>query len=134
MTDRLWRIQNVVELHGKFKQAYLVGKQLVEAGASIEVVLRDAKSKRSTDQNKRYWRILREVAAVAWIDGKQFDDETWHEYFRRLFIGANEISLPDGSTMLRGISTTTLNVSEFSDYMDAIVRWASENGFELDVL
>lgn len=133
MKDRLWRIQHPAELRGKFKQSYEVGRKMIESGA-IEVVLRDAKSKRSIEQNKRYWKILREVAAVAWIDGKQFDDETWHEYFRRLFIGANEITLPDGSTLLRGISTTTLNVAEFTDYMDAIVRWSSENGFELDVM
>jgi hypothetical protein len=107
-----------------FKLAYTVAGQLVTHG-DIELILRPYKSKRSLDQNARYWAILREIAAVVWVDGKQFSDEAWHEHFKRTFIGCDD--LPGGGTV--GISTTTLTVAEFADYMTRIEQWCAEQGF-----
>lgn len=127
--ERIFRIQSIAGLRGMFSSAYAVAKRLMEEGKEIEIILRERKSKRSIDQNRRYWAILREVAAVVWVNGRQYSDEVWHEHFRRTFIGKNEITLPDGSTELRGISTTTLNVGEFTEYMDRIEQWCAEQGY-----
>ena len=60
--------------------------------------------------------------------GRQFADEAWHESFKRKFIGLAE--LPDGS--MAGISTTTLSVAEFSDYVDRIRQYAVQHfGIEI---
>jgi len=112
-----------------FRSAYDLCQQLMGEGAAYELVLRPMKSKRSIEQNKRYWLLLREIAATAWLNGRQFSDETWHEFFKRTFIGCDEIAMPDGSTELRGISTTKLKVDEFGDYMLQIEQWAAEQGF-----
>lgn len=130
MADRIFRIQGAAGINPAFKAAHgLVQGLMREAGSGYELVLRPLKSKRSIDQNKRYWALLREIEHAVWVNGRQYDDETWHEYFRRQFIGCNE--LPDGS--LVGISTTKLSVAEFGDYMTRIEHWAAEQGYPLMV-
>lgn len=93
----------------------------------LEIVVSEYKAKRSDAQNKRYWAILNEIAESAWVDGKQFSSDAWHERFKRVLIGSEE--LPGGGEV--GISTTTLDVAEFSTYMDKIESYAvSELGVE----
>lgn len=95
---------------------------MAQAGRPLAVEVREHKARRSTQANRRYWALLRYVAAHAWVGGRQYGDEAWHELFKRRFIGLDE--LPDGSTA--GISTTTLDVGAFCDYMAAIEHYAAE--------
>lgn len=97
-------------------------------GRPLAVDVREHKAKRSSAQNRRLWALLRSIASDAWVDGKQFSDEAWHEHFKRRFIGCEE--LPDGASC--GISTTTLDVGSFTDYMTRIEEYAaSELGLEI---
>lgn len=98
-----------------------------EAQGGYELVIRPLKSKRSIEQNKRYHALLRDLSAVAWLDGRQYGPEAWAEYFKQTFIGWDD--LPGGGK--RGISTTTLSVAEFGDYMTRIEAWAAEQGWPL---
>lgn len=94
---------------------------LAKDGKPLAVTVTEHKAKRSADQNRRYWSILNEIAANAWIDGKQFSAEAWHEHFKRKLIGCEET--PDGGSV--GISTTTLNTAEFTDYMNKVEAFAA---------
>jgi hypothetical protein len=96
------------------------------AGEPLRIEVTQRGDKRSAEQNKRYWALLRSISEQAWVDGRQFDSETWHELFRRQYIGTEEIHLPDGTRIERGISTTTLSVSEFTSLMDRIEQYAAE--------
>lgn len=101
---------------------------LAAAGKPLAVTVQEHKAKRSGDQNKRYWAILNEIASNAWINGRQFSSEAWHEFFKTRFIGYEET--PDGRQI--GISTTTLSIAEFGDYMTRIeVYSADELGIEI---
>ncbi|WP_181264125.1 recombination protein NinB, partial [Pseudomonas aeruginosa] len=132
VADRTFRIQGAAGIRPAFVAAWnLIQGLMKEAQGGYELVLRPLKSKRSIEQNKRYWSLLRELAAVAWIDNRQFDDQVWHEQFKRWFIGCEDVKLPDGSTELRGISTTKLTVDEFGIYMTKIEAWAAEQGWPL---
>lgn len=103
-------------------------RALAEAGKPLAVTVSEHKAKRSTDQNKRYWAILNEIAAGAWVNGKQFSADAWHEFFKAEFIGKEET--PDGRQI--GISTTTLDVAEFGEYMTRVEHYAAEQlGLEL---
>lgn len=97
-------------------------RALAGAGKPLAVTIQEHKAKRSVDQNKRYWAILNEIAANAWVSGRQFSAEAWHEFFKAKFIGYEET--PDGR--LHGISTTTLNVAEFGDYMTRIEVYSTD--------
>lgn len=103
-------------------------RSMADAGKPLAITVAEHKSKRSIEQNKRMWVILRQIEEGAWIDGKQFTQDAWHEEFKRKFIGVEE--LPGGGTV--GISTTSLNVEEFAAYMTRIeVYAATELGVEL---
>ena len=129
--ERIYRVKDVsvARVRCYFVLAFTVAKQFTEP---FEIVLRPIKAKRTQDQNRRMWALLREVAATVWIDGRQFTDEVWHEHFKRQFIGQEEITLPSGATEIRGISTTTLNVADMGRYMDEISQWCVEQGFPLE--
>lgn len=96
-------------------------------GRPLAVTVSEHKTKRSGEQNKRLHALLQEIAEQAWIGGKRFDAETWKEHYRRKFIGTEEIDMPDGSRLERGISTTTLDVAEFSSFMDRITADAASD-------
>lgn len=94
-------------------------------GEPLRVEIHQRGNRRTLEQNRRYWAVLNEIADQAWVDGKQYDADTWHEHFRRAFIGKNEVVMPSGEIIERGISTTTLNVSEFADFMGKIEAYAA---------
>ena len=131
MADRTFRIQSAAGLRAAFTAAWNLAGELIKSGDGYELVIRKLKSKRSHEQNKRYWALLRELSAVAWIDGRQYPDQTFHEWFKRQFIGCEESVMPDGKIDIRGISTTALSIEQFGDYMTKIEQWSAENGFPL---
>lgn len=127
MAERSFRIQGAAGIRPAFVAAWnLIQTLMRESGSGYELVLRPLKSKRSIEQNRRYWALLREISAVAWVEGRRYSEEVWHEQFKRWFIGCDEVVMPDGTTQLRGISTTRLNVEEFGAYMTQIEAWATE--------
>ena len=93
-----------------------------------ELVVRKYGKKRTVDQNKRYHAVCREISEQLFVDGKRYGPDTLKEHFKRLFIGTTDATLPDGTTAVYGISTTTLNVGQFADFMTKIDVWACEHG------
>lgn len=127
--ERRWFIRGTVTIKSLFRACYDAALEAAKSGQEMELLLRPAKSKRSQEQNRRYWALLREVAAVVWVGNRRYSDEVWHEQFKRWFIGIEEVTMPDGQTEQRGMSTTTLTVSEFNTYMTEIEAWCAEQGF-----
>ena len=86
-------------------------------------VLTVARRKRTKAQNRRYWGngVLAQVAAQAVVGGKQYSAKTWHEMFKRMFIGVEE--LPDGQVV--GKSSSGLTTSEFSDFCTQVEAYAA---------
>jgi len=104
--------------------------ELAQAGKPLQITVAEYKAKRSIEQNKRYWALLNEIAEQAWVGGKQFSGDAWHEHMKRKFIGCED--LPGGGQI--GISTTALSVSEFGDYMTKVEQFATvELGVEFSL-
>lgn len=128
MQTRVWYIGNSREkLH---RVLSLLAQFLIREEDDYELVLREHRRARSVEQNRRYWAIVQEIAANE-VDGRRFAPESWHEYFKGQFIGKEEIKLPWGETFNRPISTTTLDVGQFSEYMTQIEAWAAQQGILL---
>lgn len=95
----------------------------------LEVVVREYKKNRNLEQNKRLHAMLQEIADQVWIDGKQFNMETWKEYYKRMFLGV--IELPNGNLMAN--PTHKLNTKECAEFMQKIEAHAvSEFGVVFD--
>jgi hypothetical protein len=86
-------------------------------------VLTVAKRKRTKPQNRRYWGrgVLAQIAEQATVNGKRFSAETWHEQFKRQFIGV--IELPSGEVI--GKSSTGLSTVEFCAFSDQVEAFAA---------
>ncbi|WP_312800431.1 hypothetical protein [Pseudomonas sp.] len=128
MSERIFRINEQAGLRAAFLAAWnLAGGMIGKAKHGLEIVVRPMKDKRSVAQNRRYHALIRELSAIAWLDGRQYSKEAWHEWAKQEFIGWED--LPNGQR--RGISTTTLSIEDFGNYMTQIEQWAASNGWPL---
>lgn len=128
MSERIFRINEEAGLRAAFLAAWnLAGGMIGKAKHGLEIVVRPMKDKRSVAQNRRYHALIRELSAIAWLDGRQYSKEAWHEWAKQEFIGWED--LPNGQR--RGISTTTLSIEDFGNYMTQIEQWAASNGWPL---
>lgn len=97
----------------------------------LEIVVRKYNSKRSIEQNKRLWKIYQIISENAFINGKQYDSDIWHEYLKGKFLGYEVKENIDGSELKIPFSTAKLNTQEMSLYQEKIQAWASnEFGIE----
>lgn len=78
---------------------------------------------RTALQNRRYWGrgVLSQIAEQASIDGKKFSAEAWHEFFKRKFIGVEE--LPNGQVI--GKSSAKLGKKRFADFCTECEAYAA---------
>lgn len=116
--------------------------------SSMEIAIRPRKKVRSNSQNSLFWAArLRDISDQAWIDGKQYSAEIWHEYFKKKHLPEGDepnISelvkdpakyhkwawLPDGSISLAG-STTQLTTKGMMLYMTQVEAFcATELGVQ----
>ena len=98
----------------------------------LEVVIRERVKARGLDQNALMWAgPLADIAAQAWVNGRQFSAEVWHEHFKREHLPEEfdpELTkegyrkwdyTPAGERVLIG-STTQLTKRGFSQYLEQI--------------
>ena len=98
----------------------------------IEVIIREPVKARGMDQNALMWvGPLADIAAQAWVDGRQFSADVWHEHFKREYLPEEfdpELTkegyrkwdyTPAGERVLIG-STTKLTKRGFSQYLEQI--------------
>lgn len=90
----------------------------------LTVTVAEHRVKRSEEQNRKLHAILNAIAEQATVGGKYYSAEVWKEHVRRKFIGLDEIDLPDGTRIERGLSTTSLSVAEFSNLIEIVSAWA----------
>jgi hypothetical protein len=97
---------------------------MAQAGKPLGVLVAEHKAKRTGPQNRFYWgTALRSIAENAWVDGKQYSENAWHEYLAGKFIGYED--MPGGGQT--PISTASLSVDEFSVYLERVMQYAAEH-------
>lgn len=115
----------------------------LDAKKPLEVLVREEVKPRKLDQNALMWvGPLSDIAAQAWVNGRQFSDVTWHEHFKRLYLpeefnadlckeGYRKWDFtPAGEKVLVG-STTELTVKGFSQYLEQVYADGANMGVEL---
>lgn len=117
-----------LELHNRPQAWRVINDQLfpflkanMQAGACWVLTIK--RRKRTAAQNRRYWGngVLAQIAAQAVVNGRLFSAETWHEQFKRQFIGV--IELPNGEVI--GKSSTELDTKEFCEFCDKVEAFAA---------
>ena len=116
-----------LELHNRAQAWAVIKEQLypfmahwLQAGKKLVLVVK--LRTRTGKQNKRYWGrgVLAQVAEQATVGGRLFSAESWHEQFKRQFIGI--IELPNGEVI--GKSSAGLTTAEFCNFSDQVEAFA----------
>lgn len=93
----------------------------LDRGRPLRVIVTEDEKKRNAEQNKFYWAaVITPISEQAWVDGRRFDKDTWHEYFARRHGVCEELVLPGGEIVTRRKSTTQMTVGEFSEFIAAV--------------
>lgn len=89
------------------------------------IEIRPKKSKRSIEQNSRYWKLITDL-------GKHlgYTPDEMHDICRFKFL-RNAIQI-EGERLPLLKTTTKLTTAEMADYQDMIERWAAQLGFVFD--
>jgi hypothetical protein len=96
-------------------------KAFIDRGRPLRVIVTEDEKRRTDSANRFYWgAVLTTIAEQAWVDGRQYGKDVWHEHFARLYLPHTEIVTPYGEIVSRRKSTTELTVSEFSEYLQRV--------------
>jgi hypothetical protein len=124
----------------------LIDNLPIDAAKPLEVVIREEKKKRSIDQNSLYWAgPLRDIAEQAWVQGRQYSAEVWHEHFKRELLPEPSRAdidyahvkegfvkwaiTPGGEYVLVG-STTGLTVRGMAEYLEQVYAYGASLGVQ----
>ena len=117
-----------LELHNRAQAWTVIKGQLYPFLAQVlqggkRWVLTVSLRKRTKAQNRRYWGngVLKQIADQATVNGRLYSAETWHEQFKRQFIGV--VELPNGEVI--GKSSTDLTTAEFCEFCDQVEAYAA---------
>ena len=117
-----------LELHNRAQAWTVIKGQLYPFLAQVlqggkRWVLTVSLRKRTKAQNRRYWGngVLKQIADQATVNGRLYSAETWHEQFKRQFIGV--IELPSGEVI--GKSSADLTTAEFCEFCDQVEAYAA---------
>ena len=102
-------------------------RAMADAGKPLAVNITEAKSKRSSQQNRFHFARMEHLSETAWVNGVTFSKEAWHEFFADRFAAKTEVRLPDGEIKLVRQSTSDMNVEEFSAFCTKIDVYCSQS-------
>ena len=104
-----------------------VRKQIGELDLSQawEVEVKPFAFNRSTQQNRRYWKIIQELGSYL-----GYDEGEMHELMKYKFLSYKQEMLGDEMVVIP--STSKLNIKEFVDYLSKVEVFASSLGFNLN--
>ena len=111
----------------------------------LEVIIREEVKTRGLDANARMWAgPLKDIAEQAYIEGRAYSAEVWHEYFKKEYLpDAFDAELtkdgyqkwavaPDGERVLIG-STTQLTVKGYAIYLTQVEAFGAGLGVQFSV-
>jgi hypothetical protein len=96
-------------------------KAMNDRESPLRVIVTTAEAKRRDEQNSAYWKyVVTPIAEQAWVNGRQFSKDVWHEHYAEKFAAKVEFVLPSGEIRSRRKSTTEMGVKEFAEYVQRV--------------
>ena len=105
-----------------------VRKQIGELSLSNawEIEVKPFAFNRSTQQNKKYWKLIGELGSYL-----GYDEGEMHELMKYKFLSYKTEMLGEEIPVIP--STSKLTIKEFVEYLSKVERFALELGFTLDL-
>lgn len=112
----------------------------LDAAKPLELIVREEAKRRGQDANALMWAgPLRDIAEQAYVGGRTYTAEVWHEHMKRLYLPEEfDAELcregyrkwdytPAGERVLIG-STTQLTVKGFAQYLEQVMADGASMG------
>lgn len=98
-------------------------------GHTVEIIVKRHRNGRSLAQNAYYHVVVECIRQAMEEAGNEYTHDQTHDILREEFLSertmvANKHGEYLETTIVK--STTQLNTKEFSEYLDKVIRWASE--------
>lgn len=112
---------------------------MAEQGQPLEVRVSVWKPKATDAQRAIIWIINDQIAEQAWVGGRRYDAECWHEQAKRELLpdvtsrGVEKWRILSNGERLLHMSTENLNRAEKSAYIDALLAFAADLGVEVHI-
>lgn len=120
------KLYNPQQAHKALTELWQHIKAALMAGKRLEVVVRE--ETRSTEQNRRLWAMLNEVAAQVVWHGQKLSPEDWKHIFSASLKKQRAVPGIDGGFVVLGQSTSKMTVAEMSELQTLIEAFGAENG------
>lgn len=92
------------------------------------VVIELKREKRSVDQNSLLWAVLTDIADQVIWHGEKLSPTDWKHILSAAWKGQRVLPGIDGSLVVFGQSTSKLNKADFSELIEVIYAFGSEQG------
>ena len=107
-------------------------KPMAEQGRFLQCVVSEYKASRSAESNAYMWvGLLKPISEQAWVGGRTYSDEVWHEQFKREYLPETNARgmdkweyLPNGDRSLV-MGTQHLNKDEMTLYLNQVAEYAT---------
>ena len=107
-----------------------------EKGTPQRVIVTEEEMDRLDEQIAYYFGpLMRQVTEQAWVQGRQYSKEVWHEHFAKLFLPAKELVLPDGEIVIKrgSIARGKISLKKMTAFITEVEAYAAtELGVEFD--
>lgn len=127
MTERIvLKLWEPVQAHKAIAEAWTHIKALLMAGHRLTLEVRP--ETRSSEQNRRLWAMLGDVARqVDWY-GQKLSADDWKHVFSASLKKQRAVPGIDGGFVILGQSTSKMTVSEMSELQTLIEAFGAEKG------
>lgn len=95
-----------------------------------KVVITLGRPKRTLNQNRKLWPMLRDVSQQLQLAGLSHSPEYWKNLFMWLYQEADWVPGLAGELVPMGMSTSELSADKFRDLIELIYAYGAEHGVE----
>lgn len=130
MTRELtYAIASPAEIYPVLSQVSEMANRGLPAGP-VEIAVRRPGTKRSTDQNKQLWAVLKDVSTqVEWY-GRYLPDHAWKDIFTAALERQDIVPGIDGGYVMVGGRTSKMNKARFAELLTLIDAFGAEHGVQ----
>lgn len=129
MSERVFAITGLAAFRPQFLDAWRTAAQMLKAGLSVDLIVRERKSKRTSEQNKKLNAMCGDLAEQVLWHGQAISKDDWRHMFvaayrkeQRIVPGIN------GGFVVLGASSRKLNVGECMDVIEMLYAFGAERG------
>jgi hypothetical protein len=100
----------------------------VEKGTPLRVIVTEEEMDRLDVQIAYYFGpLMKQVCEQAWVEGRQFSKEVWHEHFAKLFLPAKELVMPDGEVVVKrgSIARGQISLKKMAEFTREVEAFAT---------